>query len=264
MIEILLETPSTWRDIPVLMDIVPVDVPALLGLDVLDSEQLYACNVTNRLVHRAVLSRPGEPLQYEDRWSVPLTRQNGHLYARMRFMNYTFYTTAQLQKLHRQFAHPSAGKLYNLLKRAGLEAVDSKTLEQLEEIVSRCEPCQRIRNAPLRFRVSAGHENVRFNAFAYIDIMYLDGRPVLHIVDEATRFSAARFLPKTTTDASQFRKIFAELSALHDVELLKSDIQSHISLGIGERYHKPLRDTYRKLKLDLPSLQQQVLLALAV
>ena len=119
----------------------------------------------------------------------------------MCFTNYTFYTTAQLQKFHRQFAHPSAGTLYNLLKKAGLEAVDAKTMEQLEDIVSRCEPCQRIRNAPLRFRVSMGHEDVRFNARAYIDIMYLDGRPVLHIVDEATRFSAARFLPKTTTDA---------------------------------------------------------------
>ena len=116
MIEILLETPSTWRDVLVLVDIVPVDVPELLGLFVLDSKQLYACNVTNRLVLCAVLPRPGEPLQYEDKWSVPLTRQNGHLYALMDFMHYTFYTTAQLHKLHRRFAHPSAGKLYNLLK----------------------------------------------------------------------------------------------------------------------------------------------------
>ena len=86
--------------------------------------------------------------------------------------------------------------------------------------------------------------------------MYLDGRPVPHIFDEATRFSAARFLPKTTTDAVweeilmcsstvynglpqyimadediQFREIFAELSALHDFEL-KSGIQSHNSLSV--------------------------------
>ena len=119
--------------------------------------------------------------------------------------------------------------------------------------------------------------------------MYLDGKPVLHIVDEATRFSAARFLPKMSTDAiwdslllcwssvyiglpdnitvdegSQFRKIFAELAALHDVNIEKSGVESHKSLGIGERYHKPLRDTYRKLQLDYPSMQRQLLLALAV
>ena len=44
------------------MDIVTVDVPALLGLDVLDGENLYADNLRNRLVHRQILSGPGEPL----------------------------------------------------------------------------------------------------------------------------------------------------------------------------------------------------------
>ena len=48
------------------MDIVTVDILALLGLDVLDGENLYADNVTNRLVHRQVLYGPGEPLMYED------------------------------------------------------------------------------------------------------------------------------------------------------------------------------------------------------
>ena len=158
------------------MDIVSVDVPALLGLDVLDGEGLYADNVTNRLVHRQVISRPGELLFYKDRWSVPLVRHDNHLCAKMRFPRSTFYTTAQLQKMHRQFAHPSAGKLYSLLKQAGLEAVDCSTLKQLEEITAKCEPCQRIKNAPLHFRVSMGHEDVHFNARAYIDITYLDRR----------------------------------------------------------------------------------------
>ena len=270
-IEISLKTPASIRHISVLMDIVPVDIPALLGLDVLDSESLYADNVTNRLVHRCVLSLPGEPSEYEDRWSAPLSRHDNHLYAQMEFPDYTFYTIAQLKKMHQQFAHPSAEKLYNLLKTAGTEAFDNSTLTELEKIVAACEPCQKIKNAPLRFRVLLGHANVRFNAKSFIDIMYLDGRPVLHIVDEATRFSAARFVPKVSTDViwdaivlcwstvytglphtfavdegSQFRKIFAELSVLHQVNIHKSGIESHNSLGIGERYHKPLRDTYRK------------------
>ena len=263
-VEIMLATPPTVPDIPVLMDIVPVNVPALLGLDILDSEELYADNVTNRLVHRHVVSNNNGILQYLDKWHVPLSRHDNHLYAAMSFPHFLFYTTTQLEKMHRQFAHPSASKLFNLLKRAGTEAVDAKTFKRIRDIVARCEPCQRIHNAPVRFRVSIGHEHVRFNARAYIDIMYLDGKPVLHIVDEATRFSAARFLPKVSTDAvwdslilcwssvytglphhvmvdegSQFRKIFAELSALHDVKLEQSGVQSHHSLGIGERYHKP-------------------------
>ena len=134
-----------------------------------------------------------------------------------------------------------------------------------------------------------GHKNFRFNARVYIDITYLDGRPVPHIVDGATRFSAARFLPKMNKESlwvaiimcwtslrtglpysilvdegSQFRKILAKLGALHDVNIEKSGIESHNSLRIGESYHKPLRDTYRKLKLDYPSMQRQLLLALSV
>ena len=65
-------------------------------------------------------------------------------------------------------------------------------------------------------------------------------------------------------EGSQFRNTFAELTAIHDVQLEKSGIQSHNSLGIGERHHKPLRDTYRKLKFDHPKMQRQVLVALAI
>lgn len=201
MIEIDLRVPSPRRSIPVLMDIVPVDIPALMGLDVLDSESLYADNVTNRLVHRFVLSSPGQAVRFQDVWHVPLLRYDGHLYAQMEFPTHTFYTSQQFRKFHKQFAHPSAAKLYNLLKRAGLESVDSKTLEQLKDIAAKCEPPQKIRNAPRRFRLCIGQEHVRFNARIYMDIMYIDGRPVLHIVGEATRFSAARFLPRISTDS---------------------------------------------------------------
>ena len=40
-----------------------------------------------------------------------------------------------------------------------------------------------------------------FNARSYVDIMYLDGRTVINIVDEATSFSTARFLPNVSTDS---------------------------------------------------------------
>ena len=103
--------------------------------------------------------------------------------------------------------------------------------------------------------------------------MYIDSRPVLHVVDEATRFSAAQFLTKVTTvniwhalttcwasiytgmpnvittdSGSQFREAFIDIASLHDVEVQTTGIESHNILGIGERYHEPLRNTYRKLK----------------
>ena len=66
MIELDLKIPVLRRPIVVLLDIVPVDVPALLGLHVLNAEGLYADNVTNRIVHRHVTSKPGEPFSYQN------------------------------------------------------------------------------------------------------------------------------------------------------------------------------------------------------
>ena len=58
-------------------------------------------------------------------------------------------------------------------------------------------------------------------------------------------------------EGSQFRMVFAELETIHDVHIEKSGAESYNSLEIGERYHKLLDDTYRKLKLDQPSIQHQ-------
>lgn len=73
----------------------------------------------------------------KNRLHITLFRHDKHLYARMKFPMTTFYTIAQLRKLHNQSAHPSAANLYNLLKKAKLDAVNAKTLEALEEIFAR-------------------------------------------------------------------------------------------------------------------------------
>ena len=156
MVELELETAVLAGCIAFLMYIVPVNF-LLLGLDVLDGKCLYADNVTNRLEHREILSGRGENLYYKDRWSVLLSRFDNYLYAKMKLRNHTFYTTAQLHKMHQNFGHPSARKLFNLLRTGGIEAVEKTTFEQLKSVTARCEPCQHTKNAPLRLRVSIGY-----------------------------------------------------------------------------------------------------------
>lgn len=53
-------------EVSVLMNIVPVHVLDLLGLDVPDSEQLHADNLAKRIVHRRINSSTGAPLEYYD------------------------------------------------------------------------------------------------------------------------------------------------------------------------------------------------------
>ena len=74
MVELCLRTPNDVPNIMVVMHIVPVNVPALLGLDVMDAEGLYADIVTNRLVHRKILSRSSDEFEYDNMWSIPIIR----------------------------------------------------------------------------------------------------------------------------------------------------------------------------------------------
>ena len=41
-------------------------------------------------------------------------------------------------------------------------------------------------------------DNYEFNACIVTDVMYLNGKPVLYVVNEATTFQAARFLADMT------------------------------------------------------------------
>lgn len=49
------ETPPYIRVIPVKVDVVSVDIPPLLGLDILDQHSLLADTVMNRLVKQRIL-----------------------------------------------------------------------------------------------------------------------------------------------------------------------------------------------------------------
>ena len=51
LFEFALQNPAPRHTISTLLDIVPVDVLALLGIDMMDAESLYADNVTGCIVH---------------------------------------------------------------------------------------------------------------------------------------------------------------------------------------------------------------------
>ena len=100
-----------------------------------------------------------------------------------------------------------------------------------------------------------------------IDIFYLDSRPVLHIVDEATTFNAAKFLKDISTESvwralnecwmdayigppqeithdagRQFTaKEFQSNTAKVAIKCKTAPIESHGTVGVVERYHAPLR-----------------------
>lgn len=288
-IDFPLKTPHGVRNIYVTLDVVSADVPALLGLDILDKHLLNADTVSNMLVKKAIVESDVDGPHVMDEWSIPMSRADGHVYADIAKANQVCFTRHKLEKLHRQFVHPSADKLFKLLRKTKPEETTPETLKILEDITRRCDPCQRIQPAPVRFRVSLGAEEIRFNEELLMDIMYIGSDPVLHIVDSATRFSAARFLPDVTTmtvwskfvecwisiytgmpnrirvdRGTCFGDNFFSIARRANIDIGRSGVEAHSSLGVGERYHKPLRDTFRKAKIAIPSATNDLILSLSV
>lgn len=123
--------------ISVVFNIVPADVPALLGIDVLDRERLVANTVFHRLAHRTAFDLSDGRQGYVDGWSIQLLRAaSRHVYVQLSRPSRVLFTRVQLSKIHRQVYHPSARKRFNVLKKARPEHATWETLEILEDISS--------------------------------------------------------------------------------------------------------------------------------
>ena len=248
MVVVPLATPEGVAVIHVVMDVVTADIPALLGMDLMDKESLTPCVVSNTFVKKSYQEMKDGTKKYVDDWSVPLFRsKSNHVYAKIEMPINAHFSRAQLVKIHRNMHHPTAKKLFNLLLKSRPEEATPDTLKVLQDISKRCDPCQRIATAPVRFRVSFGAENIRFNERILLDIMYLSGDPVIHIVDDGTRFNAAYFLPDVSTETiwkflvrgwfsiytgkpnkilvdqgTSFGQIFIDLAFENDIEVQKN------------------------------------------
>lgn len=197
-----LHEPPGVPAIIVRLDIVPAHVPALLGLDVLDLHQFTVDTVFNILAKRIKLFDGHESVVYVDEWPVPVfCGSTNHVYVSIGVRNAVdvFFTCSQLGRLHRHFFHPSIDKWCNLLLKARTGKEKPRTKAVLQEITKQFDPCQRIQNVPKRFEVSFGMLEARLNERELLEVMPIDGKKVLQIVDEGTRFSAARFLEDEST-----------------------------------------------------------------
>jgi hypothetical protein len=172
--------------------------------------------------------------------------------------NPCFLTYVELQRLHRRFGHPSIQKLHDLLERAGHD-VDKKALKYLTKY---CEHCQKHSQSPHRFKFTL-KDDVDFNVSIVVDIFYLDGKPVLHVVDEGTTYQAGRFLrnisakhtwdvlhacwintylgppEQITTDASKnfASQEFKQHASMVGIKVKIVLVEAHNSVGKVERYH---------------------------
>jgi hypothetical protein len=161
--------------------IVRADTPFLLCIKDMDDLRIQFNNLTNRVICKGR--------------SLPVVRRFGHpflIWEEFLTCNFLtcYLTDTELRQIHRRFGHPSANRLIKLLERSGHES-NRRAVERLTKF---CHYCQKHGKSPGRFKFTLKNDDIDFNHSVFVDIMYIDNNPLLHIVDEATRFQAARWL----------------------------------------------------------------------
>jgi hypothetical protein len=164
-------------------EILDAPTPFLLSLKDMDKLGVYFNNVTNQLI--------------QGNLTIPVVRKWGHPWFHLRKKEHerVFLTEVELRRLHRRFGHPATERLYKLLQRAGHADASEHTLREIKRF---CHHCQAHDPAPRRFKFTLKDDR-EFNHEILVDVMYLDGKPVLHVIDSATSFNEARFLPSLST-----------------------------------------------------------------
>ncbi|CZT44007.1 uncharacterized protein RSE6_04128 [Rhynchosporium secalis] len=135
--------------------------------------------------------------------------------------------------------------------------------------------------SPSRFKFKL-KDNVDFNFTIIVDILQLEGRQMLHIVDEATTFQNRGFLKDISvehlwintylgppdfivTDAgTQFKAREFIQSAKVKGSIVKTiPVEAHHSIGKVERYYAPLKRAYTIIRKELLHLDCEIALQMA-
>ena len=260
----------------------------MIGLDALDEHRVQPLAVENQLQYV-----PADNTTVA--WRLPLVRNRGHICLRFVPIREAFvchYTRVQLERLHRSLYHPSAEKMLALLKRADPDKLEPDTRAVLQDISRNCHACQAYSPAPLSFKVSMPGD-LCFNRSLRLDLFFINDhgkKPALHVVDVATHFQAAVFLPGesaadvwnallvcwsrlfvgdpeeiVTDQGSLFTsESFHGWCEASGIRLRHTPTEQHNSLSVGETYHHAVRKVFLKLRLENPRITKEVLLQLAV
>ena len=242
--------------------VLPTATPFLFSITDMDRMHVRLDNLTDRLIQGDLI--------------VPVTRRWGHPWWLLEpAASAAFHLTeTQLRQLHRRFGHPSVERLSRILTKVG-EEYDNDALKRLTDI---CHHCQINAKAPGRFKFTIRDDH-EFNHEIIVDIFFINGQPVLHVVDSATAFQAAKFLnnkeqkAKDLWDAIMTCWINTYLGPpewiVHDagknfgsaefkqyakglyIRVQEMPVEAHNSIGKAERYHGPLRRAFQIIDAEL-------------
>lgn len=193
-------------------------------------------------------------------------------------------TTAMATKLHRQFGHPTAKKLVNLIRTAGIRRGDLE--KAVNKVSDNCDICMKYKKTS-RPVVSVPMATV-FNEMVAMDLKAFRGGYFLVMVDVATRFCAAKLirnkLPATiinglftswicvfgapkkilSDNGGEFNNTeLRDLGEAFNIRVMATAAESPWSNGVCERMNAVIGGTVDKIRADI-DCDPEVALAWAV
>ncbi len=255
--------------------VIKTDISFLLSLADMNRLKVYFNNVINSLIQMIKIS--DEILRKKKSFSVIrrfdheflLWRNFMQIYVNQSFdLNSCYVIEIELRQLHKRFDHSSTMKLHHLLERFEHEAEKSV----LKKLTKFCTFCQKYAKFSERFKFIL-KDDVNFNYSMIVNVMYIEKSSILHVVDEATRFQAIKWLQnisaKHTWKMLRLCWIDVYLKSsdhiLHDADknfvsrefrqfvismtiIIKIvSIETHWSIDIVKRYHAELRRAYQMI-----------------
>eukprot|EP00971_Amphidinium_carterae_P350102 6491381-Amphidinium_carterae.1 len=174
---------------------------------------------------------------------------------------------AVLRRLHVRWWHASPDKMEQILRTCGVSDV---VLSEVRLVCETCSICRKWRKPNPQPKTTARF-STDFNQALQMDIMFIERRAVVHLIDEATRFSVACFVPSVEDQSliavlgHEWFRIFGPPTTLvcdqeggimsdwAGVQLSKWGVnrmalpeRTHAS--VVERHHAILRDTFLKVR----------------
>ena len=175
-------------------------------------------------------------------------------------------------KLHRQFAHPSPERLIKLIENSNYR--NQKLNEKILEISADCDVCKKYKKRSPRPVVGMPLAT-QFNEVVAMDIKFIEGQPILHMIDCLTRYSASAIVPNKKPESiistifknwisifgpphtflsdngGEFiNEEFISLGEAYNIRLRTTAAESPWSNGICERYNGIIGEMVKKIMED--------------
>ena len=267
--------------------IVYADTPFILCLRDMDNLRIQYNNLDNTIVFRDNHRQP-VPVLRRFGYTFVLQGAQSLLLAESFDYNPCLLSETELRQLHRRFGHLSVNRFYKVLERLEHDV----NRQAIQHITKFCSFCQKHGKSPGRFKfvLQAKDKDICFNHAIFVDIMYIENSPILHVIDEATKFQAARWLKNilakhtqevlrycwintyngppdsivhdagTNFTAKEFTQNATSLAIVTKCVL----VEAHWSVGVVERYHVVIRRAFSIITTEIPDIGRDIALQMAV